>query len=720
MESQQEELILSHKKVKPVAAFNKQLLVNTYFEETDIFSAEAIKKLATGKYCGEIFGSKKYNLYWSEQRERCIHGFVHPQTKMYIPGYLYGFLNFKPMKILENPHAKTSRRITAFPRFWPIHYFYLQSVLHAQSEGLNNVLLKPRGTGFSELHSWIAASDYTFQKEDPSFFFVSNEGYLNKDGILSKCWENVDFLAGETERAFRHLRQVKNGDFHKRASYIDPVEGVERRTGGEIIGRIIDHPRKVRGARGKVFWEEGGSFPNLEDAWIATKALVSQGGTAFAMNMLWGTGGEQGPGIAGLEDAFRHPEAWDCLCHEDCWNEASMVTYTGFFFPTWASMDKYMDKWGNTDFNAAKRHLDEERERIYKASPQKFDKHIAEYPYTPDEALMRLTGNHFPVSQLQQQLKRVRTSKDIQGLKKHGFMDLEEGQVVFKLDPKARPINEYPHAKDADNLDGAITIVETPLKENELVPANLYEILVDPFYVDEPDEVTSLGSIYVYKKSNTIFPTEGDMLVAWYVGRPKRGADFQKIVFQLARYYNAMVNSEILGGGQNLLDYAKQHGFLNYCAPRPTMFNTDKYEIKSSQITYFINMNKDLKKQALQDLADWLLTERALKIDGEKTRYILTLELIYDEGLLEELIKFRQDANFDRISSLLILMVIRRELERQEIQKTEVYNGGSIFNRPLFTDSLVDMSDRLPLSEMLPPKPQPGIIRPLPGGDILF
>jgi hypothetical protein len=208
------------------------------------------------------------------------------------------------------------------------------------------------------------------------------------------------------------------------------------------------------------------------------------------------------------------------------------------------------------------------------------------------------------------------------------------------------------------------------------------------------------------------------MLVAWYVGRPKRGKDFQKIVFQLARYYNALVHSEILGGGQNLLDYAKENNFIHYCAQRPTIFNTDKEEVRQSQRLYFINMSKDLKKIALQDLADWLLTERALQVTGEETRYILNLELIYDPGLLEELIKFSQDGNFDRISALLVLMVIRREVERVEAEKVERHNGGSIFNRPLYTDGPVDYSHRLPLSEMLPNK-QP-LKPPVAGGDLIF
>jgi hypothetical protein len=147
------------------------------------------------------------------------------------------------------------------------------------------------------------------------------------------------------------------------------------------------------------------------------------------------------------------------------------------------------------------------------------------------------------------------------------------------------------------------------------------------------------------------------------------------------------------------------------------VFNTEKEELRASQRTYFINMNKDLKKQTLQDLADWLLTERALKIPGEKTRYILNLEMIYDRGLLEELIKFTQEGNFDRISALLVLMATRRELERLEVEETRKKNGGSIFSRPLFVNETPD-NNKLPLSEMMY-KPN-NTVPPLAGGDMLF
>ena len=165
----------------------------------------------------------------------------------------------------------------------------------------------------------------------------------------SKAWDQINFLNQYTERAFKHLRQYKDQDLYKRASYQDPETGVEVRTGGEIQGAVIDNPRKVRGARGYVNWEEFGSFPNGEDAWMTAKALAEQGGVKFAMQIAWGTGGEQGPGIAAMEKIFTSPELYDCLPFESCWLDGIQSNDHGFFFPVWANMTKFMDKWGNTD-----------------------------------------------------------------------------------------------------------------------------------------------------------------------------------------------------------------------------------------------------------------------------------------------------------------------------------------------------------------------------------
>ena len=684
--------------------FNKDLLLNTYFEHTELFSPAANRFLKEGKYCGEIFNSKKYNIFWAEERERCLYGYQNPITKLWIPGKYYHFLNYKQMKTVEKGVA-VSKRVTSFPNFWPIHYFFACDYDLAIKSGLNLAILKPRGTGFSELMASFGVHEYTFQTETPVFYFVAVERYLNKDGVLSKAWDQINFHNASTERAFKHLRQFKDQDLYKKASFLDPDTGAEVKTGGEIQGAVIDHPRKLRGARGFVNFEEGGSFPNLESSWMTAKALAEEGGVKFSMMCVWGTGGEQGPGIAGLENIFSNPDVFDCLPFANCW-EGDMILSKdhGFFFPAWANMTRFMDKWGNTDFAKAKAYHDQQREKAAKGSSILMDKQIAEYPYTPMEALMRLNNNPFPVEKLQKQLRYVDSSPDVSGILKKGELEIEDGQVVFKLNSKLTPVDHYPHKTD-EALEGAFILFEAPLRTDQgNVPDNLYYIVADCFYqdLDQTTQWNSLGSFYVYKKTNTIFPTEDDILVGWYAGRPPRAKDFHRKVFLAARYFNAIVQTEIKGGGNDLLNYAKQYGFLNYCGERPTIFNHSKEHKKISGREFFVRVEEANKPELIQKFVDWLLKERSIKINGENTQYVLNLEKIYDRALLEELIKYSPNGNFDRISCMLVLMAILQEAELQVVEQQTKQNRDHIFSRRLYSDSGSDREYRLQLHEMLP------------------
>jgi hypothetical protein len=279
---------------------------------------------------------------------------------------------------------------------------------------------------------------------------------------------------------------------------------------------------------------------------------------------------------------------------------------------------------------------------------------------------------------------------------------VDEGKVTFKLNPKLDPVSKYPHKTD-DILEGAFTMFEAPLRDdNDKVPANLYYIVADCFAVDteQATDWNSLGVFYVYKKRNNLFSTEDDILVGWYAGRPPRVKDFHKRVFMAARFYNAIVQTEIKGGGQELLNYAKDYGFIEYCGERPTVFNQDKEYKKISGRQFFVRIEENTKPERIQKLVDWLLNERNLVIDGDESRIVLNLERIYDRALLEELIKYNPNGNFDRISCLLVLMTIQQEAELQVVTEANKRDREHIFNRPLYQNNDSHSQYRLNLREM--------------------
>jgi hypothetical protein len=239
----------------------------------------------------------------------------------------------------------------------------------------------------------------------------------------------------------------------------------------------------------------------------------------------------------------------------------------GFFFPAYAFGDKFTDEDGNCNEAEAKKHHDGMRARSRKLSRAAEDKYVAENPYSPSEAFLRFNQNEFPVRDIQAQRMRVESDPGIVGMIKYGWIAKHPttGDTFFKLDPDASPIDEFPHKAGTD-LTGCVCMVEEPYKTGKgTTPDNLYQIVVDPYYVEQAKESKSLGAVYVYKHRNNITPTEDNIIVAWYTARPRRMEDFYKNLFLLAEHYNAKIQSEIAGGGKGIIDYAKNHKLLHYC-----------------------------------------------------------------------------------------------------------------------------------------------------------
>jgi hypothetical protein len=663
---------------------------NLHLVNTIQFSEAAQFKLRNGVYTKAPYGTKDYKEFWDEQDKRCLEGYSVGGVR--ITGRHYFFLNFKQLEVVLNTTGVASRKERIFPKFWEAHYHFFHALEQSEIAGKHFCVLKPRGIGFSEIMASNAVRDYTLIRGSKSFFFASNEGFLNKDGVITKCWDHLEFLNSETERAYRHLRQKKDQDLHKRASMINPKTGNEYGFKSEIIARVIDHPRKVRGARtgsyGKVYFEEGGSFPNLKDAVIATRPLVEQGGITTGQIIVWGTGGETGPGIEGLEHMFYHPNAYNMMPFENTWEDDRIGTRSCYFIPVYACMDKYMNEDGVADIEAAKQHHVKERELIHKEDPRSEDKVIAEYPFTPAEALIRLSSNIFPVAELQRQLLKVQTDRNIQGFMKHGWMLRNtNGKPKFQLDPTVRVINEFPHQNDG-NLKGGVTLVEAPYKDQTgHVPSDTYLIVVDPYYNDQATDKTSLFSAYVYKHFNNVSPSEDDILVAWYVGRPDTLEEAYHQLFLLAEFYNATIQSEIQGGGKGILDYAKQKKLLQYCEKEPDIvYNKGEGHIKDYNKPYFMNMPEDRIKLALAYLADWLKTPRSALSDNGEQITIMNLHKIYDEALLKEFIKFNDEGNFDRVSALRLLPFMIKERSTKIYENRRDQSHKSFWSREFHSD----------------------------------
>ena len=113
---------------KSLPYFDGNKIRNTYH-----FSEMANKFLKDNKYCDFPLKSKDWVDFWLAEREKCINGIKIGEV--YITGYNYFMLNYTPMQIAEDPTSKTTKFITAFPKFWLSHWQLFNIIDYCQKEG---------------------------------------------------------------------------------------------------------------------------------------------------------------------------------------------------------------------------------------------------------------------------------------------------------------------------------------------------------------------------------------------------------------------------------------------------------------------------------------------------------------------------------------------------------------------------------------------------------
>jgi hypothetical protein len=357
----------------------------------------------------------------------------------------------------------------------------------------------------------------------------------------------------------------------------------------------------------------------------------------------------------------------------------------------------FMDNDGNVNKEKAIAFEDEQRElKRQSKDPRDYDLRIAENPKVPSEALLRITSGIFPQAEILLQTNRVLRSKEIQGLLLHGEIKNNPGKgLEFFVKENAKPVINYPH-KDGDDIRGCITMVERPLttqihkngKTITAIPDDVYVVVVDPYYKDEPkgkQSTISLGAVYVVKQTSIYFNNKTEQDVAWFVGRPGKTSDLFEIIMNLADFYNAKIQCEISGGGQGLVDYARERKKLHKLMFEPIYINEKEVEKISKNRSFFMNIGTEEKRLGLQYLADDLKTVVGLDENGHE---IMKLHYIYDLGYLQELKSFNEDGNFDRISAQIVKMFTLKERIQEKVKRKEKKPNTGIFGRrPLFQDS---------------------------------
>lgn len=634
--------------------FNKKIVNSNKFRQA------SIQFLNTGQYCQYPEGTTEFYKFWDEERDRCINGYTADDGD-FISGYNYFYLNYCPISRIVN-HITTDKlgntvvkRVNevSFPDFWDYDYYYFNAVQEAEEVGKHLCLLKSRRKGFSYKGGAMACRNYYLIPNSKTFIYASNKQYLTDDGILTKAWDYMDFIDKNT--AWGKKRSV-NTQMRRRAGFYtkdDYGNVIEMGYKSEIIGVTLkDNPDVVRGKKANlILFEEGGSFSELGAAWQIARPSVEVDGIAFGTMIVWGTGGDEGSAFETMKDMFYNPDGYNCLGFDNIWDETATTNKCGFFVPQYTNLDirdkegkrMYMDEDGNTFRKKSLEHILAERQIVISnaTSNAAVDRYVAERPITPAEAMLEFNGNIFPKKELQEQLSLLRTNKKLQNHKQVGDLVQQPDGTIKWVIKKTGDITHYPLRTKRDETTGAligddptgsIVIWEHPNKD---ASPGLYIAGIDSYDYDE-SSTTSLGSCFIYKRVQSI-EQYSDIIVAEYTGRPKSAEEFYENVRKLLLYYNARAMYENQNKGIFVYFTNKHCDYL--LADQPDIINDIVSNSKVNR-KKGCHMNKQIKQWGEGLIKDWLNDENSV---GKKNLYN-----IMSEPLLEELIAYNDNGNFDR------------------------------------------------------------------------
>ena len=639
-------------------------------EDMDYFREKALFFEENGKYTNIIpNGNPKsdYTKFWKEEVRKWREGVVRPDGE-WIPGELYFYWNYAPIWLVEkDPNTKGKKkgnRVRKFPKPWLGDYLFFHYVNQAKEEGKHGKLLKTRGVGFSfKAGAWSPRNMYCYPGSgNPNFHLASEKTFLSGDkGIWGKVLDTLDWIAEHTPLPRMRLIDGKKAmeiqlgfedEYGSRKGLLSSVYGVS----------LKDNPNKARGVRGPlIHYEEDGLFPNLEKAWSVNRKAVEDGGVSFGFMLAGGTGGVEGASFEGSEKLFYSPRAYNILGISNVFDKnANEEIKCGFFWGAYLNRNEcYDEKVGEPDVIKALVEicLDRFKVKYSSSDSSSITQKKAEEPITPQEAIMRTEGTVFPVSDIKEYFENIYVKKE-DFVSNHYVGELvvnNEGNIKWKVNSDLHPIRRYDLAT-ADKT-GAVEIFEMPKKNGEgVVFRERYIAGIDPI---DSDKGSSLYSMF-------IMDTWTDRIVAEYTARPKLAKTAYNNTMKLLQFYNAQANYE--SNLKGLFAYFENRNCLYLLCDTPQILKDMELTTPKAQ---YGNKSKGTHASAAinklgRDLqAEWMMTDAY----GEDNLW--NLHKVRSFGYLEEAIKWNADGNFDRISSMGMLMILREERKKRNQQAKE-------------------------------------------------
>lgn len=638
------------------------------FEDADWFRQPALFFLKNGCYTflrPNSNPNSEYRKYWDREIDRCYNGLLRETDGMYIPGYLYWFLNYCPMMINKYKEGqKKAIRTEGFAYFFEgiwWRYLYLKN---ARDKGHHAVELAKRGCaksyGLAAImsHNLIIGESEESKKRTITVLTAYQKEYLkdNKDGTLSKFVPILSFLSKNTPFPRLMLKQSSN-EMTWQMGYKDEY-GRNQGSLNQVMGvSAKDDSDKLRGKRGYILFEEFGNFPSLLDLYDVTRKSVEDGDYTFALMYLIGTANNKEANFQSAKTLLYATESYNIESLKNVYDKKGQGRDTfGFFFPSYINRAGCYNKDGISDVVKALLQVLMNRYKAkYGADPTSVLRVIAEDPITPAEAIIKVKDAYFPVAALNERAQQLDTNP-------HIYDDIYVGELFFNDSNQVefRPTGDIPIRKfPVDNdTKGALEIYTMPEKDSTGTVFNDRYILgYDPTNNDQA-ESHSLASVFV-------FDLFTDRIVAEFTGRTEFADDMHEIVRKLCLFYNGKVlyESNIKG----CYSYMERMHSTYLLADTP-QYLRDKQIIKYSGFgssAKGVSATASVNNFANRLIKDWfnklVPIERTDEDGNKEIVQTPSLYLLKTRALIEEAIQFNPEINVDRIRALGMVMLYREE-----------------------------------------------------------
>ena len=536
-------------------------------------------------------------------------------------------------------------------------------------------------------HNFVLGENSTACEEIVSIATAYQKEYLTKDGVLNKFVSMANFCAEHTQFPRKRLKSSLQ-DMVWKMGYKDLELDIEKGTQNSVLGvSSKDDESKLRGKRAAFIGiEEFGTFPRLIDLYNVMLPSVQEGDYVFGLMYLQGTAGDNESDFAGAQEIMYNPKGYNMYALPNVYDKNNQgKRYFVFFFPGYINRKGCYNSDGVSDVVQALIEILMNRYRVkYNSTdPNTVIKTIAEVPITPAEAIVKTGVNMFPVTDLTERLGQLDANPREYDDVYVGDLTINSSKEVEFKPTSDQPIREFPH-KD-NKIEGAIEIYKLPEKDKSgRVFDNRYILGCDP-YDDDESNTMSLGSVYVLDLWT-------DKVVAEYTGRPLFADDFYEICRKMCLFYNGRMNYE--NNKKGLFAYFSKMNCL-YLLTDVLDFLKDKDMVKGSSYgnkAKGTNATAAINAYARNLLRSWLLRPVPIiqTIDGEDQEVMVpNLYTLRSRALIKELILYNSEGNFDRISSMGMLMLLREDkmiLYKGEVSKSKEEDASASYlgNDPFF------------------------------------